>query len=85
MTTTLRAKFDGKVLVPIGKVDLPIDQEVELQVSALVQPPRGSPAAVLEAMKRLPHLAAEDIDELERSIATGKTIANGRGAFDDEP
>ena len=37
MTTTIRAHFDGKVLVPHGQVDLPIDKEVMLQVT---RPPR---------------------------------------------
>ncbi|HSV14958.1 MAG TPA: hypothetical protein VLI90_11930 [Tepidisphaeraceae bacterium] len=32
MTVTLRAAFDAKVLVPIGPVDLPVGQELEIQV-----------------------------------------------------
>jgi hypothetical protein len=31
--TLLRAHFDGKVLVPTGPVDLPIGQELEVQVT----------------------------------------------------
>lgn len=34
MTTTLKATFDGKVLVPAGKVDLPRDTVLELRVKA---------------------------------------------------
>jgi hypothetical protein len=33
--TVLRAHFDGKVLVPSGPVDLPIGQELEVQVTPI--------------------------------------------------
>jgi len=33
MTTTFRARFDGKVFVPHGPVDLPVDEEVTVQVT----------------------------------------------------
>ena len=34
MTTTLRARFDGKVLIPEGPVDLPVNQVLELRIDA---------------------------------------------------
>ena len=32
MTTSLRVQFDGKVLIPQGPVDLPVDQIIEIEV-----------------------------------------------------
>lgn len=32
MVTTLRARFDGKVIVPVGPVDLPVDREFTFHV-----------------------------------------------------
>ena len=32
----------------------------------------GSPAAILRALGDPPHVSSEDVDELEREIATGK-------------
>lgn len=66
----LRARFDGRVLIPEEPVDLPAGQLLELQVepaaAAAARP--GDPAAILDAMRRPPHLTAEDVDELERQI-----------------
>ena len=36
MTTTIRARFDGKVFVPYDHVDIPADRDVTIQV---VPPP----------------------------------------------
>jgi len=33
MTTTLRVRFDGKVITPMEPADLPIGREFEIQVS----------------------------------------------------
>jgi hypothetical protein len=51
--TTLRARFDGRVLVPEEPLDLPADSVVELQLTT-VDPdmPRGS------VLSRLADLAA---------------------------
>jgi hypothetical protein len=32
MTTSLRVQFDGKVLIPQGPVDLPVDEILEIEV-----------------------------------------------------
>ena len=37
MTTTLRARFDGKVLVPNEPVDLPTDRELVIHVDPAQQ------------------------------------------------
>jgi hypothetical protein len=42
MTTSLRVRFDGKVLVPQEPVDLPVDKDLEItidqEVEATAQP-----------------------------------------------
>jgi hypothetical protein len=43
----------------------------------------GSPAAVRQVMHEPPHLRWEDVDELERAIATGKLPVHHAGVFDD--
>ena len=82
---TVRARYDGKNFVPIDPVDLPKDQVVELEVHTASgqQSRRGSPAAVLEAMRSLPHLEPGDADALEQSISQGKVPASREGIFDD--
>jgi len=44
--------------------------------------PRGSPAAVLHAMRRLPHLRSGDVDALERAIERDKLPPRAEGIFD---
>jgi hypothetical protein len=83
MTTTLRARYDGKVLVPQGPVDLPPGQEVELRVTPITDPPLGSAAAILKVMDELPPIPQEDVDELMRLIDEDKRPVDDRGAFDD--
>jgi hypothetical protein len=50
--TVLRAHFDGKVLVPTQPVDLPIGQELELQVTR-VEP--ASQPTLLQKLAKLSH------------------------------
>ena len=50
--------------------------------SARSEVPLGSAAAVLQAMGEPPHLSAEDIGELERTIAAGKQPVRHEGIFD---
>lgn len=45
---------------------------------------RGSPQAVLKAMRELPNLQPGDVDELERMIESGKLPVRSRGIFDSE-
>jgi hypothetical protein len=42
MTTTLRARYDGRVLVPEGPVDLPMDRVLELEVADVPEPSAGA-------------------------------------------
>jgi hypothetical protein len=68
----LRAHFNGKVLVPIGHVDLPTDRILEVDVRDAGLPTRGSPELVLRALLQAPHVPTEDVDDLERAIGAGR-------------
>ena len=85
--TTLRAKFDGKVLVPESPVDLPVGRVLEVQVSEVCDLPDdlrpGSPAAILKLLGSLQPIPRDDLDEMERHIKEGQRPADLRGMFDD--
>lgn len=81
---TLRARYDGKVLVPEGPVDLPTGQLLELSVTDIESSSRGSPSAIAEALRSLEPIQPEDKEELERLIEEGKLPVNYRGAFDED-
>jgi hypothetical protein len=68
----LRAHFDGKVLVPLDRVDLPTDRVLDIEVTDGGQLKRGSPGLVLHALHQAPHVPATDVDELERAIDTAR-------------
>lgn len=55
MTTTIRAHFDGKVIVPDEPVDLPIDQPLEISFQSIVEHSDSEPErlSVEERLKRL--------------------------------
>jgi hypothetical protein len=84
--TTLRAHFDGKVLIPVGPVDLPVGKELEVDVRETegMRPQSGSAARLLEAMHRPPHLTAADVAELERAIEEGKLPVRYDSIFGEE-
>ena len=44
--------------------------------------PTGSAAAILRAMRELPHLSGEDVDELERAIIAGRQSMRFEGVFE---
>lgn len=84
MTTKLRVKFDGKTLIPTGPVDLPMGEELEIEVrdttaktdsKALL----GSAKSILQALAQPPHLSKEDVEELEHAITESHLpLADGR-------
>lgn len=78
---TVRARFDGRVFVPIDPVDLSPDQVVELDVREPRVPRRGSPAAVLKALRDMPPLEPGDAEALERAIEEGKLPVRDAGIF----
>jgi hypothetical protein len=86
---TLRAHFDGKVLVPEEPVDLPLgrslkfgllDEEPELTEPELT---RGSPAAIRAAMKDSPHFTETEIAAFNEAIESEKRPARSEGIFDE--
>ena len=87
LVQTIRAHFDGRVLVPVGPVDLPTGQLLEIEIRSVpagrTDPLPGSPQAVLDAVDRLPRIPPEDLDELERAIESAKLPVGHRGVFDD--
>jgi hypothetical protein len=44
----------------------------------------SSPAAILEALRRLPPVRWEDVDELERAIEASQLPVTEHGLFDEE-
>jgi hypothetical protein len=63
-------------------------QQLALErLSSLVEcspePRAGSPAALLRAMREPPHPSAEDVDELDASIAAGRLPIRTRDLFSD--
>ena len=88
--TRPRARFDGKVLVPMEPVDLPRGQilNVEIEVEAgealETRPTPGTPAAILEAIRQSPRVDPAIVDELERVMEESMLPARFDGPFDDD-
>ena len=78
----VRARYDGKVLIPLDPVDLPIDRALELEVREATDPPRGSAQALLQAMRQAPHLQPGDAEALMEAIESGKLPPQQGGIFD---
>lgn len=81
---TIRAHFDGKVFVPVDRIDLPKDQLVEIEVLKKLEAEPGTPQAVLRLMDRLASTSPESIDALELAIEQSKLPARQGGVFDNE-
>jgi hypothetical protein len=62
-----------------------VQGRVQVTVRPITQPEPGSPQGVLRVVRSLPDLDPNDIDELERSIETGKLPARSEGLFDSDP
>ena len=78
--TTLRAHFDGKVLVPEEPVDLPQGRSFRIQV---LEEASNSTAALLEVLRRPSRVTKDDVDALDQSIDAGKLPVRYSGPFDD--
>jgi hypothetical protein len=74
--TSYKGVARGRVVHLEGGVSLPKGTAVSVLVE---EPTKGSPAAVLEAMRRLPNLKPGDVDELERMIEQGKAAVINKG------
>lgn len=71
--TTLRAHFDGKVLVPDEPVDLPTGRSLRIRIiDEEPEQSSASPTALLEVLRLPPRVSQEDVDALEQSIREGK-------------
>lgn len=68
----IRARFDGKVFIPVEPVHLAPGQLLELDMSEVSEPVKGSPALLLKAMDEPPFLEPGDREALERAIEEGK-------------
>jgi hypothetical protein len=77
--TSYKGVAQGRVIHLKGGVSLPKGTAVNVLVA---EPTKGSPAGVLEAMRRLPDLKPGDVDELERMIEQGKRPVRAEGIFD---
>ncbi len=69
------------------ELDRPLPLPDGVAVSVSIERPMssnatGSPAAILEAVEAEPHLAAADVDELERAIDAGRLPIDPKGVFD---
>ena len=54
MTTTIKARFDGKVLVPEEPVDLPTGCVLDVQVTVVEQPVKPPLMKLLEVVGPMP-------------------------------
>jgi hypothetical protein len=71
--TTVRAQFDGKVLVPVEPVDLQAGHlyEVDVREADFPTPPSAT-QALLHLLQSLPKLPPEGIDQMEAEIKRGE-------------
>jgi hypothetical protein len=70
MTTTLTATFDGKVLIPSGKLDLPRDTPLRLRVESPVDAPlplRDRAAALQRRFTSRAYEGSEVLDQRRES------------------
>lgn len=77
--TSYKGVAQGRLVHLEGGVSLPKGTAVSVLVE---EPTKGSPAAVLQAMRRLPALKPGDMDALEQMIELGKRPVRAEGIFD---
>ena len=81
MTTTIWAHFDGKVIVPHGQVDLPVDEAMMIQIAPPVSRPSRPARRVVETEEELLALF-EEMDK--HSVHAGNSIDYSReSCYDD--
>jgi len=74
MTITIRARFDGKVLIPEEPVSLPKDQPLEVEVRvAETSPIAGDAYAPLYQLIGLVEQGPEDAS-IHHDVRTGETL-----------
>jgi hypothetical protein len=80
----VRARYNGQVLIPVEPVELPLDRVLEMDVREVVDPPVGSGAAILAALRSLPPLEPGDIEAFERELEAAERQAKYEGIFDED-
>lgn len=75
------AKFDGQALIPVGRVDLPVDKLLEVEVHDPTAPAEDRMARLRAYLARPRRVTPEDVAELERAIEEGKMPVR----YDDDP
>jgi len=76
--TACKGVVKGKKVLLEEGAELPDGTEVVVSPIAMA---KGSPAAVLAAMKAPPHLKPEDVDEFERLIKEGQRPVSYESPF----
>jgi hypothetical protein len=83
---TYRGIARGKTIELDEPLPYPEGEPINVSVEPLKSThPPGSPAAILEAVRQLPPLPSDLVDELERAIEESKVPARYEGIFDVEP
>ena len=80
--------YKGVVRGKIIELDEVLPYAEGCLVNVIIEPENvtlqaGSPAAVRQVMREPPHLAPEEVDELEQTLATSQLPVQDRGVFDD--
>jgi hypothetical protein len=81
--TTLRARFNGQVLVPEGPVDLPTNRILEIDVRD-EDVARGSPELLKRFLKAGDSTPAEDLQIMLDAIEEANQLPDDRELFDEE-
>lgn len=80
---TVRGTARGKTIELDEALPFPAGQALNVHVQPLENgAPLGSPACLLEAVGRPPHVSPQDIADLERAIQRGKLPVTDAGPFD---
>lgn len=84
--TTLRARFDGRVLIPETPVNLPTGSVLELTVveAGTAEAPAGNLEKLKMWLRKPPSVTEEDIRALEAAINSGRQNVRVSGPFDIE-
>ena len=69
MSMTIRAHFDGKVIVPDEPVDLPVNQPFELQLSIPVRKDARPEGQWREALERLASRAIHGLNIPDEALS----------------
>ncbi len=82
---TIQGTIHGKTIELLQPLPFADGQRVTVSVIPEAgSPPIGSPAAILEAMRRPPHVDPETVDLMERLMAEGRLPATKGEIFEGE-